>query len=198
MRCSAMIKEIEKMNQSKKILLAAFECISSNGYANVSLREIADEAGVALSQLNYYYKNKEGLFTEVIKMMMQEYLLEVENHLKNGATAKEKISALIRYFQETLEEKPKLFRLLYDFTSMALWSDPFSNLLRDLFKDIANLIEKNALNNISVKSNLYEYSSESIARMLFGAMFGTAIQVILDPQEKKLSEALNAIELVFE
>jgi len=193
-----MNREMEEMKQSQKILIAAFECISSKGYANVSLREIADEAGVVLSQLNYYYKNKEGLFTEVIKMVMQEYLLEVENHLKNGATAKEKIAALVQYFQEVLEEKPKLFRLLYDFTSMALWSEPFSTLLRNLFEDISKLIENQVLNNIPVKSNSKEYSAKSIARMLFGAMFGTAIQVILDPQEKKLPEALNAIELVFD
>jgi AcrR family transcriptional regulator len=190
--------ETDKLNQSEKILLAASKCISSSGYANVSLRDIADEAGVVLSQLNYYFKNKEGLFTEVIKMMMQEYLLEVENHLKGGTTAKEKVATLIKYFQEVLEEKPELFRLLYDFTSMALWSESFSNLLRNLFEDIAKLIEKHALNDIPVKSNLKEYSSKSIARMLFGAMFGTAIQVILDPQEKNLPEALTAIELVLE
>ena len=193
-----MNNEMEKMNQSQKILLAAFECISSKGYANVSLRDIADGAGVVLSQLNYYYKNKEGLLTEVIKMMMQKYLQEVENHLRNGTTAKEKILSLIMYFQEMLEENPKLFRLLYDFTSMALWSASFGRLLHNLFEDLANLIEKHVLNNIPAKSNLRGYTPKSIARMLFGAMFGTAIQVILDPQEKKLPEALRAIELVFE
>jgi len=193
-----MNNEMEKMNQSQKILLAAFECISSKGYANVSLRDIADEAGVVLSQLNYYYKNKEGLLTEVIKMMIQKYLQEVEDHVRDGTTPKEKISNLITYFQEMLEENPKLFRLLYDFTSMALWSSIFSDMLRNLFEDISNLIEKYVLNNIPVKSNLRGYTPKSIARMLFGAMFGTAIQVILDPQEKNLPEALNAIELVFE
>lgn len=193
-----MNNEMEKMNQSQKILLAAFECISSKGYANVSLRDIADEAGVVLSQLNYYYKNKEGLFTEVMKMMMQKYMQEVENHLKNGITAREKISSLIMYFQEMLAQNPKLFRLLYDFTGMALWSASFGKLLRNLFEDLANLIEKHVLSNISAKSNLRGYTPKSIARMLFGAMFGTAIQVILDPQEKKLPEALKAIELVFE
>jgi len=96
--------ETDKLNQSEKILLAAYKCISSSGYANASLRDIADEAGVVLSQLNYYFKNKEGLFTEVIKMMMQEYLLEVENHLKGGTTAKEKVATLIKYFQEVLEK----------------------------------------------------------------------------------------------
>lgn len=193
-----MNNEIEKMNQSQKILIAAFECISSRGYANVSLRDIADEAGVVLSQLNYYYKNKEGLFTEVIKMMMQKYLQEVENHLKKGTTAKEKISSLIIYFQEMLTENPELFRLLYDFSGMALWSTTFGELLRNLFNDLANLIEKHVMDNIDIKGFIRGYSSKSIARMIFGAMFGTAIQVILDPQEKKLLEALKAIELVFE
>lgn len=193
-----MDNEKEKMNQSQKILIAAFECISSKGYANVSLRDIADDAGVVLSQLNYYYKNKEGLLIEVIKMMKEKYLLEVEDHLKNGTTPTEKISNLIKYYQQVLEENPKLFRLLYDFTSMALWSPTFNNILCSLFEDISNLIEKYVLNSIPIKSNLRGYTPKNISRMLFGAMYGTAIQVILDPQEKNLPEALNAIELVFE
>jgi AcrR family transcriptional regulator len=192
----AMNNELKKANQSERILQTAFECISSKGYANVSMRDIADEAGVALSQLTYHYKNKDGLLTEVIKMMIQEYLIEVEEHLRKGVTPKEKLSDLITYFQEVLEENPKLFKMFYDFTSMSLWSAQFSNLLRNLFDNLVNLIEKYVLDDIPLKSNLRTYTPKSIARMLLGAMFGTAIQVILDPQEKKLPEALNAIELL--
>ena len=191
-----MNNELKKANQSERILQTAFECISSKGYANVSMRDIADEAGVALSQLTYHYKNKDGLLTEVIKMMIQEYLMEVEEHLRKGVTPKEKLSDLITYFQEVLEENPKLFKMFYDFTSMSLWSAQFSNLLRNLFDNLVNLIEKYVLDDIPLKSNLRTYTPKSIARMLLGAMFGTAIQVILDPQEKKLPEALNAIELL--
>jgi len=191
-----MNNELKKANQSERILQTAFECISSKGYANVSMRDIADEAGVALSQLTYHYKNKDGLLIEVIKMMIQEYLIEVEEHLRKGVTPKEKLSDLITYFQEVLEENPKLFKMFYDFTSMSLWSAQFSNLLRNLFDNLVNLIEKYVLDDIPLKSNLRTYTPKSIARMLLGAMFGTAIQVILDPQEKKLPEALNAIELL--
>jgi AcrR family transcriptional regulator len=191
-----MNNELKKANQSERILQTAFECISSKGYANVSMRDIADEAGVALSQLTYHYKNKDGLLTEVIKMMIQEYLVEVEEHLRKGVTPKERLSDLITYFQEVLEENPKLFKMFYDFTSMSLWSAQFSNLLRNLFENLVNLIEKYVLDDIPLKSNLRTYTPKSIARMLLGAMFGTAIQVILDPQEKKLPEALNAIELL--
>lgn len=193
-----MNNELKKENQSERILQTAFECISSKGYANVSMRYIADEAGVALSQLTYHYKNKDGLLTEVINMMIQEYLLEVEEHLRKGVTPKEKLFYLITYFQEVLQENPKLFKLFYDFTSMSLWSAQFSNLLGNLFESLVNLIEKYVLDNIPLKSNLRAYTPKTIARMLLGAMFGTAIQVILDPQEKKLPEALNAIELLFD
>ncbi|BEP29886.1 TetR/AcrR family transcriptional regulator [Helicovermis profundi] len=193
-----MNSKTKKTNQSKIILQAAFKCISTRGYANVSMREIADEAGVVLSQIHYYYKNKEGLFVEVIKLMMNDYLVEIEDHLKNGITPKEKISGLIIYFQEVLRGKPKLFRVLYDLSSMALWSETFSKLLSNLFSDVADLIDKYALNNITLKSNLSKYSSIAISRMIFGAMFGTAIQVILDPDEEKLPSALTSIELIFD
>ena len=78
----------------------------------MSMRDIADEAGVALSQLNYYYKNKEGLFTEVVKMMMHQYLHEVEEKLKSTKNTKEKIASLVKYFNELIRKNPELLRLL--------------------------------------------------------------------------------------
>lgn len=87
--------------------------------------------------------------------------------------------------------------MFFDFTSMSLWSAQFNQLLQNLFDNLVNLIEKYILNDIPLKSNLRKYSPKSILRMLLGAMFGTAIQVILDPQEKNFQEALNAIELLF-
>lgn len=193
-----MDTEAEKLTQSQKILTAAFHCISTKGYANVSLRDIADEAGVVLSQLNYYYKNKEGLFTEVIKIAIQKYLLEIESALQKGATIKEKMSFLIIYFQEMVSETPELFRLLYDFIGMSIWSDTFGKLLRQLFQDLSDLIEENVLNNISVNGKYIGYSPKAIARMIIGALFGITIQSILEPKEETLSDALKMIPLVFE
>lgn len=192
-----MHNEMKKESQSGKILQTAFECISLRGYANVSMRDIAEEAGVALSQLTYHYKNKEGLLVEVTNMMIQKYIIEIEGHLREGATPKEKLSDIIALFQKVLEENPSLFKLFYDFVSMALWSEQFSSLLRNMFERLVNLIEKYVLNEAQLNSNLTNYAPKSIARMFLGAMFGTAIQVILDPDEKKLPEALNVVEVLF-
>ncbi len=192
-----MNNETEKTNQSKKILLAAFKCISSKGYANVSLRDIADEAGVVLSQLSYYYKNKEGLFAEVIKMLMQKYLQEVENCLQKSTTVNEKVSSLVKYFQEMLVERPEIFKILYDFTSMSIWSISSRKLLRSLFEDLSNLIEQHIFSDPTATDSFKSYPSKSMARMLLGTMFGTAIQVVLDPEETDLPNSLNAVQAVF-
>ncbi len=73
--------------QSEVILSAAYNCIATQGCANTSLWDIAESAGVVLSQLNYYYKNKEGLFIEVIKMMINKYRAEVESRIQLDETA---------------------------------------------------------------------------------------------------------------
>lgn len=189
--------ETVKLNQSEKILLAAFKCIASKGYANVSLRDIADEAGVILSQLNYYYKNKDGLYTEVIKMMVQKYLLEIDKCLDMEKTPKERLKSLINYFREMLKYNPELFKLLYEFTGMAMWSTSFSGLLSNLFKEVSSMIEKYIVANISLES-LKGYSPKSLSRMILGSMFGIAIQVILDREGDDLPEALNSMQILFE
>ena len=187
----------DKVTQSEKILNAAFKCISANGYANVSLRDIANEAGVVLSQLNYYYKNKEGLFTEVIKVMGKKYLLEFEQCLKGGETAQEKLLLFIDFFKDLIEEKSELIRLLYDFISLALWSTSSKMILRDLFKDLSIIIENNIIDNISFVDSLKGYNYNSLARMMLGTLFGTAIQIMLEPDDKNILESLDAIQAIF-
>ena len=70
-----------------------------------------------------------------------------------------KMSDLLLYFREMLEENSKTFRVLYDFTSLALWSPTFGEKLKNLFKDTSDLIEKNILQDNHLKNNIRRYSS---------------------------------------
>lgn len=193
-----MYKDSENIPQSRKILDAAFKLISSKGYANVSLRDIADEAGVVLSQLNYYYKNKEGLFVEVIKMLSQQYMEEIEDALKKGKSASENLSYLIKYFEELLKNKAEIFKLLFDMTSMSLWYDSLGKYLNRLFKDLNHLIENYIFNNHPNHEKFKGHSAADLSRIVLGAMFGTAIQVILDSDKEDITSSLSAIQLFCE
>ncbi|MCC5422247.1 TetR/AcrR family transcriptional regulator [Clostridium botulinum] len=193
-----MTNDTEKIKQAQKILDAAFKCISTRGYANVSLRDIADEADVVLSQLNYYYKNKEVLFTEIVKTLSAQYLNEIESNLKKGESGKERVACLIEYFQEVLRTKPELFTLIFDLRSMALWSEPLKKLLNDLFNDLTDLIEKYITNYFSDREFFKYESSATLARLMLGALFGTSIQVMLANRKADMIDSLSALKVLFE
>lgn len=191
-----VLTETNRQTQSEKILLAAYACISARGYANVSMRDIADEAGVVLSQLNYYFRNKEGLYKEVVGMMITKYLKEIEESLKQKNSPQKRAKGLINYFINMLQHNPELFRLLYDFTGLAIWSPVFSGLLSELFKELSDMIEKYVFYDFQTKE-LKGYSTKTLSRLILGSMFGTGIQVLLDKDED-LPEALNAMQILFE
>jgi AcrR family transcriptional regulator len=184
----------KKANPSEKILMTAFECLSTRGYANVTMRNIADEAGVALSQLTYYYKNKEKLFTEVIKLMILQYLHEVEESLESATDAKEKIASLVRFFKKLIRDKPKLLRLFIDFTAQALWIPSFGEQVNSLFNDLTEIIERHILIDTKISKSLPGHSSRSIAKLILGALFGTSMQIILDSDKESAFESLNLAE----
>ncbi len=192
-----MRRKIEKANPSQKILVTAFECLSTRGYANVSMRDIANEADVALSQLTYYYNSKEKLFIEVISVMINQYLSEIEGRLKAASNTRDKIASLIKFFKELTIDRPNLLRLFIDFTAQALWLPSFREQVDSLFNSITEMIEKNILlDNMKVDTWAHEYSSKAIARLILGAFYGTSIQIMLgfDDDKKSAFESLNLME----
>lgn len=189
-----MPRKTEKEDTSAKILNTAYECLSTNGYANVSMRNIADEAGVALSQLAYYYKNKENLFGEVINMMMAQYLSEIEATLKSTADAKDKLSSLVKYFKELIRNNPKLLRLFIDFTAQALWIPAFREQLDSLFNAITEIIERNLPPDTIANKSLLGQSSKCIAKLIFGTLYGTTVQIILGHDRDGAFESLSLAE----
>jgi len=106
--------------------------------------------------------------------------------------------SLVKFFKDLLSNNPGLFKLLYDFTGLAMWSSSFNSLLKDLFNDLSKMIEEKILSNSALGDNFKSYSPRAVARMILGAMFGTGIQVILDSNENEILDALNAIQIIFE
>lgn len=193
-----MQRKTDKTGPSEKILNTAFECLSTRGYAAVTMRNIADEAGVALGQVTYYYKSKENLFLEVINMMIHQYLSEIEQKLESATGKKQKFNALMAFFKELLQVNPSLFRLFIDFTAQALWIPSFREKVNSLFERLAEIIEKNLMLNADKSSWKSDYSPRSVAKLILGALYGTSIQLMLSSDSNVSFEPLDLAESLLE
>lgn len=101
---------IEKeLTTEEKILEAASEVFTEKGFAGTRTRDIAEEAGINLALLNYYFRSKEKLFEQVMKVKMVLLFGQIVPILTNEKTnLEEKIDLVSNKYFEILSKNPNL------------------------------------------------------------------------------------------
>ena len=93
--CSREIKlmQFSKDDIQKEILKAAVKVFLENGFPKASMREIAQEAQVGLSNIYNYFKSKDDIFCTVVRPVISafERMLH-EHHGRYGADIMEMYS----------------------------------------------------------------------------------------------------------
>ena len=70
--------EEDRREVRTKLGVAARELFGSRGFAGVSVREVAERAGVTPAMVNYYFRGKHGLFRAVLEDILEEALAGME------------------------------------------------------------------------------------------------------------------------
>lgn len=93
----------------EKIKEAARKVFMQKGYSATRTRDIAEEAGINLALLNYYFRSKEKLFHEVMQEKLQQFfgiLLKIIND--SSSKLETKIDLIVSNYIEVLSENPEL------------------------------------------------------------------------------------------
>lgn len=79
-----------------QIVTAAIEVIAEIGWAQTSIRKIADRVGVAMSAVLYHFGNKDNLVDAIIEEMYRSALAAVSPEIQAENTSAGKLAAYIR------------------------------------------------------------------------------------------------------
>jgi AcrR family transcriptional regulator len=164
-----------------RILDAAFTSIATRGCGQVTLREIAEEAGVALSQLSYYYGTKDKLFAAVLTRMQQGYIAALGTWLDEQETLHGQALALVRYNENILRESPDMYRNFLEFFNFAMSSESFRPHVASFISEISKMIEDRM--TIRDQRNIERggHSVSVVARFILSSSFGISLQHLLTP-----------------
>lgn len=92
-------------NTKQKVLSDAFKLFSSKSYEKVSFSELEKISGISRGSMVYYFKNKKGLFSEVLKT----FVLDKSSVKRVPEPYQHSLIAFYNYFIEILEkERDKL------------------------------------------------------------------------------------------
>lgn len=101
--------DITELSTEEKILISAARVFTEKGYAGTKTRDIAEEAGINLALLNYYFRSKEKLFEQVMKVKLAVLFGQVVPIVSNPGTAlEEKIDLVSEKYFEILSKNPNL------------------------------------------------------------------------------------------
>lgn len=100
---------VKDLSTEEKILKAANTCFTEKGYAGTRTRDIAEEAGINLALLNYYFRSKEKLFEKIMLEKMQQMFGAILPILvATETTLDEKIDLATNRYLDLLLENPNL------------------------------------------------------------------------------------------
>ena len=101
--------ESQDVTTEEKIRAAAFKIFQQKGFAGTRTRDIADEAGINLALLNYYYRSKEKLFNIVMEESLKQLFSQLLSILGNPATTiSYKIDTIVDLYIDLLKENPNI------------------------------------------------------------------------------------------
>jgi AcrR family transcriptional regulator len=93
----------------EKIKQAARKVFTQKGFAATRTRDIAEEAGINLALLNYYFRSKEKLFDMVMLENLQQFLMAMGSVLHNQNTDLEaKVTIVAANYIDMLKANPDL------------------------------------------------------------------------------------------
>lgn len=80
------------------ILTAARDVLVMEGYPRLTMRNVADAAGMTVGNLSYYYANKEDLLHDLLEAVIQGYVVDFDRITEDlSRSPEERLEEMIRF-----------------------------------------------------------------------------------------------------
>jgi TetR/AcrR family transcriptional regulator len=134
---STMVLQTET---EQKIILSAEKLFYQKGKAGTSMQDIADDAGINRTLLNYYFRSKDKLFETVFRKAMGSFVPGIAAMLRSDISFEKYIPAMVETIIDAMIENPQI----PIFVMQELSSNPgrMPQIIKEMGVDPAIAIEK--------------------------------------------------------
>lgn len=187
-------KQLSKkvLDRQEKIKAVALELFLTKGFKETSLNEIIKQSGGSFSNIYNTYKNKEGLFFEILNDMIKEHFELISSKLQKikSNNLEEILYSFGKFYTEvfntpnTIAFGKIIYSQVYDKNQLSLWieknKENFSNNI------LTQYFEKH--NNLKISQNAQKLSN-LFCTMLKEPYYNLNVLTDLKPMNKKEQEA---------
>lgn len=140
----AIVHKMSKNPRVPLIIDCALSILRDKGYGGLSMRQVANKAGISLSNLQFYFKNKDELLRGMIDFYFERCSTLFDNHLDGVKSLQptQQIRAIISFGLEGGEEITEICKIFRELWAIASRNEHVREHLEAYYKEYANkLIE---------------------------------------------------------
>lgn len=179
------------LSTEEKIKHAAEKVFMEKGSSGARTRDIAEEAGMNLALLNYYFRSKENLFSLIMMEKLKVFFDVIIEILKDTEISlTEKLPRLVNKYTDLLITQPDLPMFLL--SELKQNPDFFAeklNVKEKLHQEVFKALEKET--NLQAKEEMVQMLVTFLGMTLFPFIVREVMQNLFDIPEKKYAEMLN-------
>lgn len=133
-------RKLQKREDKRRQLAeSAANALCTLGYANTSLRDIAELSGTALGTLHYYFEDRVDLITYAVKLYKSAFLEELLAAASTSETLDQVIAHLSAGLADGATFHAQTHRLWFDIRNQAMFQDAFEPAMLELETDIIEI-----------------------------------------------------------
>jgi AcrR family transcriptional regulator len=169
-------RQVDKFTERREQLAAAaLATLSERGYANTSLRDIAQHSDFSHGVLHYYFADKFELIEYCVRQYKAECVTRYDDAVAGATSAEELLHSIGAAMAGTLRDDAPMQRLWYDLRNQSLFEERF----RATVKEIDHSLERMIWRIVSRYAELSRTTLAVSPAMAYGLMDGLFQQSLL-------------------
>jgi AcrR family transcriptional regulator len=134
-------RRVDKFAERRdQLAAAALQTLAEQGYANTSLRDIAQRSEFSHGVLHYYFADKFELIMYCVRQYKAECVTRYDSIVATAATAEQLRRGFGAAMAGTLAEDGTLHRLWYDLRNQSLFDEKFRADVTDIDQSLQRMI----------------------------------------------------------
>jgi AcrR family transcriptional regulator len=158
----------------RQLAAAALETLSQLGYANTSLREIAQNSEFTHGVVHYYFADKAELITYCVKQYKEECVTRYDQIVAAAETSEGLKAGFAQALAQTLQEDAAMHRLWYDLRNQSLFESAFRAEVLQIDQSLERMIWR-VVSKYAELAGVSLVVSPGVAYAVFDGLFQQAL-----------------------
>ncbi|MGD0946863.1 MAG: TetR/AcrR family transcriptional regulator [Candidatus Binatia bacterium] len=162
-----------------QILDAFHICAVRKGLEIASLREVAEEAGVPVSNLHHFFKNRDEMVSELVKRIVGGIVANLRAEVRHSEDSKRRLKRIFEFLLGSRGQKLEDGSLYYDLWSLAHRSQTVRQTFQHLIRDQRETFFEMLVGTSDIVK-LSKTEKKEIANIIIALMEGTFYVLDMD------------------